>query len=98
MWIITNTEIDNNLREKFIKNDINVISLNEILSISPSIRLFDDYFDAKTIYHNYELLYKETYDEVIRRNTWIEEIKEKLSKRQSEKYLKFKYFIATIRY
>lgn len=82
LWIITNTEIDNNLMEKFIKNDINVISLNEILFIFPSIRLFDNYFDAKTVYHNYELLYKETYDEIIRRNTWINEIKEKLSKEQ----------------
>lgn len=80
LWIITNTKIENSLKQKFLEKDINIISLEEIVSIFPSIRLFDDYFDAKTVYHNYEILYKETIDEVIRRNTWIEEIKEKLSK------------------
>jgi hypothetical protein len=86
LWIITNTEINNDLKEKLLKNDINIISLNEILSIFPSIRLFDDYFDAKTVYHNYELLYKETYDEVIRRNAWIEEIKEKLAQEEKNMF------------
>ncbi len=82
IWIITNSEKNENLINLTKNSNIKILFLEDIIQFFPSIRLFDDYFDAKTIYHNYELLYKETYDEVIRRNTWIEEIKEKLSKEE----------------
>jgi len=80
VWIITNAQLNEKQKKEILDKDINVISLDEITSLFPSIRLFDDYFDAKTVYHNYELLYKETYDEVIRRDAWIEEVQEKLNK------------------
>ncbi len=85
VWVITNAEVDDQIKEKLFKADINLISLDEILAIFPSLRIFDDYFDTKTVYHNYELLYKETYDEVIRRNEWIDEIQRKLEEAKKEK-------------
>ena len=85
VWVITNAKVDDQIKEKLFKADINLISLDEILAIFPSIRIFDDYFDIKTVYHNYELLYKETYDEVLRRNEWIDEIQRKLEEAKKDK-------------
>jgi len=82
VWIITNTEIDKENKEKIKEYGIKLITLEEIIENFPSIRIYFDYFDEKTVYHNYELLYKETYDEVIRRNEWIDEINRKIEKFQ----------------
>ncbi len=78
VWLITNTEVNNDIKKLLLEHDINIISLPEIIRFFPSVKVFDDYFNEKTVYHNYELLYKETYDEIIRRNEWIDEISKKL--------------------
>jgi len=84
IWIITNSKFSEKL-EKLIKdNCIKIMDIDDIIQTLPSLRIFDDYFDEKTIYHNYELLYKETYDEIIRRNEWIDEVNKKLAE-HSEK-------------
>jgi HJR/Mrr/RecB family endonuclease len=85
IWIITNGDLSDNQKKLVLDNDINVLTIEEILKFFPSIRVFDDYFDEKTVYHNYELLYKETYDEIIRRNEWIDEINRKLQKAKPKK-------------
>ncbi len=78
IWIITNTEINKDKKEKIKNHGIKLITLKEIIENFPSIKIYFDYFDEKTVYHNYELLYKETYDEVLRRNEWIDEINKKI--------------------
>ena len=87
IWIITNTQLDENTKKLLLDNDINILTIDEIIRFFPSIRIFDHYFDEKTVLHNYELLYKETYDEVIRRNEWIDEINRKLEEVKKEKTL-----------
>jgi len=77
--IITNGEFIENLKEKF-KNSIEVFSIDEILKFFPSIKIVDDYDENMTVYHNLELMYNETKDEITRRKTWIYEIEENIEK------------------
>ncbi len=77
--IITNGDFPQNLKEKF-KEYIEVFSMEEILKFFPSIKIVEDYDENRTIYHNLEIMFNETKDEIIRRKHWISEIEENIEK------------------
>ncbi len=77
--IITNGEFPEKLKKEF-KNNIEVFSLKEILEFFPSIKIVDDYNENRTVYHNLEIMFNETKDEITRRKYWLEEIDENIKK------------------
>ena len=82
VWIISN----GNLEKKNYKNkEIVFFDYRDILEFFPSIRVVEDYYETQTKFHNYELLHKETTDEIIRRDTWIKEVEEKLKEAYRKK-------------
>ncbi len=88
VWLITNRFLDDKIEEEIYKSDINLFEFNQIVRFFPSYRLVDEYDENRTKFHNFEILHKETEDEVIRRETWIKEIEEKLEeiKRKNQKF------------
>ena len=84
--MITNTDVDENLEKIIYKYDMNLFEFNQIVRFFPSYRIVDDYDRNRTKFHNFELLHKETQDEVIRRDYWIKEVEEKLKEAKSKKY------------
>ncbi len=78
IWILTNSRIDKKLRSSKLLN------MNWIVENLPPVSVVDEYEYLTTKLHNLELMYEETIHEVIRRNTWIEEIEEKV-KREMQK-------------
>ena len=78
VWLITNRFLDDKIEDKIYKADINLFEFNQIVRFFPSYRLVDEYDENRTKFHNFELLHRETEDEVIRREAWIKEIEEKL--------------------
>jgi len=86
VWLITNTDVDENLEKIIYKYDMNLFEFNQIVRFFPSYRIVDDYDRNRTKFHNFELLHKETQDEVIRRDYWIKEVEEKLKEAKSKKY------------
>ena len=87
VWLITNRFLDDKIEDYIYKSDINLFEFNQIVRFFPSYRLVDEYDENRTKFHNFEILHKETEDEVIRRETWIKEIEEKLEeiKRKNQK-------------
>jgi HJR/Mrr/RecB family endonuclease len=79
VWLITNRFLDDDIESMIYKYDINLFEFNQIVRFFPSYRVVDEYDENRTKYHNFELLHKETADEVIRRELWIKEIEEKLA-------------------
>ncbi len=78
IWIITNGILDEKDRNSLYTKSMEIFDYRDIIKFFPSIRIVEDYYETQTKLHNYELLYKETVDEVIRRKTWIKEVEEKL--------------------
>ena len=78
IWLITNRFLDDSIEGLIYKYDINLFEFNQIVRFFPSYRLVDEYDENRTKYHNFELLHKETKDEIIRRDLWTKEIEEKL--------------------
>ncbi len=78
VWLLTNRFLDDEIEEIIFKYDINLFEFNQLVRFFPSYRLVEDYDENRTKFHNYELLYKETQDEVIRRDLWIKEVDEKI--------------------
>ncbi len=87
IWLITNRFLDDKIENYIYKADINLFEFNQIVRFFPSYRLVDEYDENRTKFHNFEILHKETEDEVIRREAWIKEIEEKLEeiKRKNQK-------------
>jgi HJR/Mrr/RecB family endonuclease len=77
--IMTNGNFPEELRENF-KNDIEVFTIKEILQFFPSIKIVYDYDENQTVYHNLEIMFTETKDEITRRKHWISEIEENIEK------------------
>lgn len=82
VWIISNGNID---KEKYADDGVLFFDYRDILGFFPSIRIVEDYYETQTKLHNYELLHKETSDEIIRRDTWIKEVEEKLKEAYRKK-------------
>ncbi|WP_457640940.1 restriction endonuclease [Persephonella sp.] len=78
IWILTNRFLDDDVEDMIYEYDINLFEFNQLVRFFPSYRIVDDYDENRTKYHNFELLHKETRDEVIRRDLWIKEVEEKL--------------------
>ncbi len=78
--VITNSHISEDIKKQLIENDINFFEIDQIVKFIPSLNFFYRYEELKSKYHNYELLHKETFDEVIRREHWLTEVEEKLVK------------------
>ncbi|MBX0312504.1 MAG: hypothetical protein JHC31_12155, partial [Sulfurihydrogenibium sp.] len=51
----------------------------------PSLNFFYRYEELKGSFHNYEILHKEAFDEVIRREHWLSEVEEQLIKALEKK-------------
>ncbi|WP_457623225.1 restriction endonuclease [Persephonella sp.] len=79
VWFLTNRFLDDDVEDIIYKYDINLFEFNQLTQYFPSYRIVYDYDDNRTRFHNFELLYKETRDEVIRRDLWIKEVDEKIS-------------------
>ncbi len=84
-WIITNGKVPDELEDYIKENGIKVLSKEEIMELFPSLRVVNDYFENRNMFHNLELMYNETVDEVVRRKTWLMEIDEALEKAYAEK-------------
>ncbi|WP_457643255.1 restriction endonuclease [Persephonella sp.] len=78
IWIITNGVLPQEVKSYILSKGILIFEFADIVRFFPSIRIVEDFYETETKLHNYELLYKETSDEVIRRDTWIKEVEEKL--------------------
>ena len=74
IWIITNSRIKKNLKSSKLLN------MDWIIENLPPISIIEDYESLITKLHNLELMYEETVHEVIRRNTWLKELEEKLER------------------
>ncbi|NPA58704.1 MAG: hypothetical protein GXN94_05375 [Aquificae bacterium] len=92
LWIITNSKIDEKTEKILSDKKVELFGYDRIVSTFPSIRIVEDYYETKTKFHNYELLHRETSDEVIRRDTWIKEVEQKLE--QAYKKLEHKKMVA----
>ncbi len=83
--LITNGYFSEDIKKQLIQKDINFFEIDQIVKFIPSLNFFYRYEDLKAKYNNYELLHKETFDEVIRREHWLTEVEEKLVKALGEK-------------
>ncbi len=82
IWIISNGNLE---KKNSLDKEIVFFDYRDILRFFPSIRIVEDYYETQTKFHNYELLHKETSDEIIRRDTWIKEVEEKLKEAYRKK-------------
>ncbi|SNZ09418.1 Restriction endonuclease [Persephonella hydrogeniphila] len=85
IWIITNSKVDKETKKKVKKKGIYIWDYTDILQFFPSIMIVEDFYETETKLHNYELLHKETTDEIIRRETWIKEVEKKLEEAYRKK-------------
>lgn len=76
--IITNGQLLETQKKLLIDKDVNFFETDQIVSFMPSINLFFRYDELRSKYHACEILHKETFDEVIRREHWLNEVEEKL--------------------
>ncbi len=81
IWILTNSRIEKKLKLSKLLN------MNWIIENFPPIRVVDEYEYLTTKLHNLELMYEETVHEVIRRNTWLREIEEKIQEELKKRNL-----------
>ena len=79
IWIITNSIIEKKLKLSKLLN------MKWVIDNLPPPIVVDEYEHLITQLHNLELMYEETVHEVIRRNTWIKEIEEKIQKELHKK-------------
>jgi len=85
LLIITNGYLDDNIKKFLIENDINFFEIDQIVRFIPSLNFFYRYEELKGSFHNYEILHKEAFDEVIRREHWLSEVEEQLIKALEKK-------------
>lgn len=78
VWIITNSTLDEKTTKKIFEFDYNLLDLSYITRFLPSLNFFYEYEDLKNRFHATEILHKEMFDEIIRRENWLREIEEKL--------------------
>jgi HJR/Mrr/RecB family endonuclease len=76
--IITNGQLLETQKKLLIEKDVNFFEIDQIVSFMPSINFFFRYDELRSKYHACEILHKETFDEVIRREHWLNEVEEKL--------------------
>ncbi len=88
IWIISNSDLTPEEEKLIYRYDINFFGFKQIVRFFPSYRIVDDYDRNRTKFHNFELLHKETQDEVIRRDYWIKEVEEKLKEAKEKKVQK----------
>jgi len=85
IWIITNGKVDRQTKKKAVERGIYIWDYRDIIQFFPSIMVVEEYYETETKLHNYELLHKETTDEIIRRDTWIKEVEKKLEEAYRKK-------------
>ncbi len=85
VWILTNTDVPENIEKLIYKYDMNLFEFNQIVKFFPSYKIVIDYDRNRTKFHNFELLHKETQDEIIRRDYWVKEVEEKLEEAKKKK-------------
>lgn len=78
VWIITNAEIEENTAKKVFQFDYNLLDTGYITKFLPSLNFFYEYEDLKSKFHATEILHKEMFDEIIRRDHWLQEVEQKL--------------------
>ncbi len=78
VWILTNTTVSEELKKLIYKYDMNLFEFNQLVRFFPSYKIVVDYDRNRTKFHNFELLHKETEDEILRRDYWVKEVEEKL--------------------
>lgn len=78
VWIITNGEFDIKTKSMIFQFDYNLLDISYITKFLPSLNFFYEYEDLKSKFHATEILHKEMFDEIIRREHWLQEIEEKL--------------------
>lgn len=78
VWIITNGHMDDGLVKKIFEFDYNLLDTNCITNFLPSLNFFYEYEDLKNKFHATEILHKEMFDEIIRREHWLQEVEERL--------------------
>lgn len=76
--VITNGQLTEQQKDMLIKEDINFFETDQIAKFIPSLNFFYRYDELRSKYHACEILHKETFDEVIRREHWLLEVEEKL--------------------
>ena len=85
VWILTNTDVPENIEKLIYKYDMNLFEFSQIIKFFPSYKIVIDYDRNRTKFHNFELLHKETQDEIIRRDYWVKEVEEKLEEAKKKK-------------
>ncbi len=85
VWIISNTDLPEEKEKLIYKYDMNLFGYNQIIKFFPSYRIVVDYDRNRTKFHNFELLHKETQDEIIRRDFWVKEVEKKLEEAKRKK-------------
>ncbi|MCX7760285.1 MAG: restriction endonuclease [Hydrogenothermaceae bacterium] len=78
VWIITNGKLDESVVKKIYDYDFNLLDTENIVKLLPSLNFFYEYEDLKAKFHATQILHKEMFDEVIRREHWLEEVDKKL--------------------
>lgn len=78
VWIITNGYIDEEIKDMIFQFDYNLFDVGYITKFLPSLNFFYEYEDLKSKFHATEILHKEMFDEIIRREHWLQEVEEKL--------------------
>lgn len=78
VWIITNAGLDEETTKKIFEFDYNLLDTGYITRFLPSLNFFYEYEDLKSKFHATEILHKEMFDEIIRREHWLQEVEEKL--------------------
>ena len=76
--IITNGQLTDYQKKLLIDKDVNFFEIDQIVNFMPSLNFFYRYDELRSKYHACEILHKETFDEVIRREHWLNEVEEKL--------------------
>lgn len=78
VWIITNADIDEKITKQIFQFDYNLLDIKCITKFLPSLNFFYEYQDLKSKFHATEILHKEMFDEILRREHWLKELEKKL--------------------
>lgn len=78
VWIITNGDFDGDKVEMIYSFDFNLLDLPYITKFLPSLNFFYEYEDLRSKFHATQILHKEMFDEIVRREHWLSEVEEKL--------------------
>lgn len=78
VWIITNADVKEEILKKIYQFDFNLLDINYLTRFLPSLNFFYEYQELRNKFHATEILHKEMFDEIVRRNHWLEEVEQKL--------------------